>query len=141
MPLLGQRKRRTGAQGRLRRAAAAVELAICTPVITLLVLASLEGANMLFLRQATIQAAYEAGKTAAKAGGSQTQGTQLANEVLDSRRITPTSIVYNPADVDTLAQGTAFSVTVSVPGDQRSITSIGPFQNLNITATATMVKE
>ncbi len=38
-----------------RRAVAMVELAVCMPVIVLVVFASLEGANMLFVRQATVQ--------------------------------------------------------------------------------------
>jgi Flp pilus assembly protein TadG len=47
--------------GRNRRSGAAVvELAVCMPLIVLLTFASLEGANMLFMRQAAVQAAYEA---------------------------------------------------------------------------------
>ncbi len=52
-----------------RRGAAIVELAVCLPVIALIVFASLEGANMLFVRQATVQAAMKQQSRAADETG------------------------------------------------------------------------
>lgn len=124
-----------------RRGAAVAELAICLPVIVLLVFASLEGANMLYLRQAVVQAAYEAAKEAAKANGGQTTAQQKASDMLSARSITLGSVAFNPSNVDSLLPGTPFTVSVSVAGDQKSITSIGPFNNLTITAQSTMLKE
>lgn len=123
-----------------RRGAAVTELAVCLPVIALLVFGALEGANMLFLRQAAIQCAYETAKAAAKRSGSQAEGQQLGQDVLTSRNIVPTAIQFS-ANADALPAGTPFTVTVSVAGDQKSIVDIGPFNGLNITARATMVKE
>lgn len=124
-----------------RRAAAVVELAICLPVVVLLTFGALEGANMLFLRQAVVQSAYEAGKIAAKSNGGEAKGRQLALDVLSSRDITATEIRFNPTNVDSLAPGTPFTVTVSVAGDQKSITNIGPFGGLSIESSTTMHKE
>lgn len=123
-----------------RRGTAVVELAVCLPVMTLLTFAALEGANMLFLKQATVQSAYEAAKAAAKRSGSQAQGQQLARDVLTSRNITPQRIAFS-ANVDALDPGTEFTVTVSVAGDQKRIVNIGPFGGLTIQSQATMVKE
>ncbi|MFK7737248.1 MAG: TadE/TadG family type IV pilus assembly protein [Pirellulaceae bacterium] len=123
-----------------RRGAAVTELAVCLPVIVLLVFGSLEGANMLFLKQAVVQSAYETAKAAAKRSGSQALGQRLGQNVLASRNIVPTAIQFS-ANVDALAPGTPFTVTVSAAGDQKSITSIGPFNGLNINAQVTMVKE
>ncbi len=125
----------------LKRGTACVELAVCLPVIVLLVFASLEGANMLFLKQAVVQSAYETAKSAAKSNSDQTIAETLGRQVLSSRGIVAPTIVFTPSSVNNLAPGTQFSVSVSVPGDSRSITGIGPFNGRTILARATMLKE
>lgn len=96
---------------------------------------------MLFLRQAVVQSAYETAKSVAKTNGVQTNAVRLGEQVLSSRGVVTPTIVFDPANVQGLAPGTPFSVTVSVPGDSRSITAIGPFNGLTIRAQAAMVKE
>lgn len=128
-----RRNRRTGA--------AVVELAVCLPLIVLLTFASLEGANMLFMRQAAVQAAYEAVKSAAKSNGTLTSATTIGQDVLNSRNIQIDSMTFNPTNVETLAEGTPIVVTVAIRGDSRNITGIGPFRGLLIEAQATMMKE
>ena len=128
--------RRTG-----RRGTACVELAVCLPVIVLLVFASLEGANMLFLRQAVVQSAYETAKSVAKSNGVQATAQTLGQQVLSARGVVAPTITFTPAVVEGLPPGTPFTVSVSVPGDSRSITGIGPFNGLTIQAQATMLKE
>ncbi len=125
----------------LKCGTAVVELAVCLPVIVLLVLASLEGANMIFLRQAVVQSAYEAAKSVAKTNGVQSRAVTLGEQVLSSRGVTTPTISFNPNDVQTLAPGTPFTVSVSVPGNSRSIMGVGPFNGLTIRAQATMIKE
>ncbi len=114
---------------------------MCLPLLVLLTFASLEGANMLFLRQAVVQSAYEAAKAAAKSTGGEIQATELAEQVLAARRIAQSTITFDPANVDDLDPGTPFTVTIVAPGDQRSVTGMGPFNGLNITASATMLRE
>jgi Flp pilus assembly protein TadG len=126
---------------RFRRATASVELAVCLPVIVLLVFASLEGANMLFLRQAVVQSAYETAKAAAKAHGQQATAETLGRQVLSSRGVSTPTISFTPANVQALAPGSTFSVAVSVPGNARSIIGFGPFNGLIVRAQATMLKE
>lgn len=124
-----------------RKGVAVVELAVSVPVIVLIVFASLEGANMLYVRQAVVQSAYEAAKAAAKSRGSESAGRGLATSILASRNITKSNIQFAPSGIDNLAPGTPFTVTVSVPSDSRSITRAGPFRGLNIQVQATMLKE
>ena len=126
---------------RWRTGGAVVELAICLPLIILLVFAALEGANMLFLRQAAVQACYEAAKEAAKSNGSEANARQLAQQILDARRATNATIRFTPANTDNLPEGRPFTVSVEVPGASRSITGIGPFQGIIVSADATMQKE
>lgn len=96
---------------------------------------------MLFLRQAAVQSAYEAAKAAARSDGGQSLGLQRAQEVLAARSINGSTINFSPANVDTLAAGTPFTVSVTVPGSAKSITGIGPFGGINIQTQATMAKE
>ena len=124
-----------------RRGAAATELAVCLPVIVLLVFASLEGANMLFVRQAVVQSAYETVKAAAKSNGTPASATALWQQVLSSRNLTPDAITLNPTNTDGLAAGTPIVATVRVDGDSKSIIGFGPFRGLVIEAQATMFKE
>ncbi len=125
----------------IKRGTAVVELAVCLPVIVLLVFASLEGANMLFLRQAVVQSAYETAKSVAKTNGVQSRAVTLGKQVLSSRGVVTPTITFSPANVQALAPGSPFSVSVAVPGDSRSITGFGPFHGLTIRAQAAMVKE
>jgi Flp pilus assembly protein TadG len=130
-------------EGRPRRirGVACVELAVCLPLIVLLVFASLEGANMLFLRQAAVQSAYETAKSAAKSNGVQSRAEELGRQVLASRGVVAPTITFTPANPDSLPAGTPITVSVSVPGDSRSVTDFGPFNGLTIQAQATMLKE
>ena len=124
-----------------RSGAAIVELAVCLPFLALMIFASLEGANMLFVRQALVQSAYETSKASARVRTTQAQAEVIGRQVLAARRIDNPTFTFTPADVDALAPGTSFTVSVSAPGDSRSITGIGPFNGLTIQAQATMNKE
>lgn len=124
-----------------RAGTACVELAVCLPLIILLVLASIEGANMLFLRQAVVQATYETAKAAAKTNGIQANAQTLGRQVLSSRGVTSPTISFSPSSVQNLPAGSQFTVSISVPSSARSITNIAPFNNLTVRAQATMLKE
>lgn len=124
-----------------RRAAAVVELAVCMPLIVLLAFGALEGANMLFTRQAVVQAAYETAKATVKSNGSSALGTRLGQQVLDARRIDQRRIRFTPSNPDQATSGTPITVTIQVPSNSRSLNRINLFRNLTIEASATMLKE
>jgi Flp pilus assembly protein TadG len=118
-----------------------VELAVCMPVIVLVVFASLEGANMLFVRQATVQAAYEAAKFASRRDGTGVQAERLATEVLAARRINSPSITFLTGAPQSTLSGSDVTVRVSVNSDERLITGFRIFSGRQIEAVATMQKE
>lgn len=124
-----------------RAGSACVELAVCMPMIALISLGSMEGANKIFVRQAAVQAAYEGAKATASHEGSAARGQVLARQVLSARNIVAPTITFEPANPDVLDPGTPFTVVVSVNGNERTVTGMGPFQNLVIQARASMVKE
>ncbi len=129
-----QRKKR-------RSGAATVELAICIPVLAVIVFGSLEGSGMIFLRQALVQSAYETCKQCARTGGTESLARQRGEEVLAFRGIDGSQIDIQPSGIENLARGSQITVTVSAPSDSNSIVSFGPFRGKRITVSAVMIKE
>lgn len=124
-----------------RRGAAVVEFAVCLPLIILIVFGGIEAANMLFLRQTLVQAAYESVKTAVKVDGTNARATASAQAVTNGRNLQNVSVTITPSDVASAPRGQIIEITVSAPGDDNSLIPFGPFVGQNVTATAVMVKE
>jgi hypothetical protein len=125
---------------RRRRAAATVELAVLLPIIFVIVLGSIESASAIFLRQALVQAAYEAAKVAVKtANPSQAESSALA--VTRGRRIDQVRVEFEPSDLAIARRGEIIHVRVSAPGDSNTILPIGVFRGRMIGAEAVMVME
>jgi Flp pilus assembly protein TadG len=124
-----------------RRGAAAVELAVCLPVIVLLVLGAIEGASLLFARQAMVECAYEAAVVAIRDNATNAQAIDAADSVIKSRRLTGLTLTFEPSNVNTTPRGTPVRVTASVPaGSHRLINS--RFAGVTtIRAVAVMIKE
>jgi len=134
--------RNTSTNGRRKRhGAAVVEFAVCLPLIVLIVFGGIEAANMLFLRQTLVQAAYEGVKTGVKVSGSSASATASAQAVCDGRNLNNVTITLTPSDVTSIQRGELFEVMVSAPGDDNSLFPFGPFAGKNVTASAVMVKE
>ena len=121
--------------------AAVIEFAVCLPLIVLIVFGGIEAANMLFLRQTMVQAAYEGVKTGVKAEGTSASAIASATAVVDGRNINNVSITLVPSDLSTVERGEIVEIRVSAPGDDNSLFSFGPFAGKDVTASAFMVKE
>ena len=124
-----------------RRGAATVEFAVCLPIIVLVVFGSIEGASMLFLRQAMIQSAYEGAKVAILDGSTNSDATAAIEAVGNGRRLNDLEIEFDPSNVAAADPGDLITVTVSAPGDSNSFLKFGPFKNKMVSASAVMVKE
>lgn len=135
------RKKHARLRYHARRAAAAVELAVCLPVIVVLVFGALEGANIMFCRQAMVEAAYEACKHASRPDGTSTQANTLATDILRARRINAANITLTPANVATVAPGQEVAVRITVSSNTRTYTGLGLFNGRTIDVSAKMQKE
>jgi len=124
-----------------RKAAAVVELAICLPVIVLVVLGTIESANMLFLRQALVQSAYESAKIAVHRDGTNAAARLAAEQVAAGRRIQNLTIQFSPGDVASVPRGRPVTVTVSAPGDENCLLKLPGITNRKDSSSAVMVKE
>ena len=126
---------------RNRKGAAVVEFAVCLPLILLIMLGSIEAANMLFLRQALVQASYEGAKAAVRLDSDNATVEEIAGLVAAGRRIEGFSVETIPADVSTVPQGELIRVRTSAPVDSNSFISGTVFRRLELDAEAVMVKE
>jgi Flp pilus assembly protein TadG len=123
------------------RGVAAAELAVCLPVVVLLVIATIEACSAIFLKQSLTVAAYEGVRTALEEG--QTAGTVQAtcNQVLTDRKVQGASVTVSPADISALQPGDYIDVTVTAPCDTNSLVPTSFYRGRALSATASMMVE
>lgn len=124
-----------------RRGVAASELAVCLPVLVLLVLAMIECCTMIFLKQSLTVAAYEGVRTSIEPNAVAADVETKCEGVLEDRRVEQPQIVITPANFESLAPGEYVTVTVSAPADRNSVLPGNFFGGRTLTASATMMKE
>src|SRR5436305_6888714 len=81
-----------------KRGVAAAELAVCLPVVVLIVVATIESCSAMFLKQSLTVAAYEGVRTAIATGGSAANAQTVCNAILKDRRVQGSHITINPSD-------------------------------------------
>ena len=124
-----------------RRGVAASELAVCLPVIVLLVLAMIEACTMIFLKQSLTVAAYEGVRTSLAQNANVGEVQAACQGVLRDRRVQGARVTVRPANVASLAAGEYVEVTVSAPTDSNSVIPGSFLRGRTLSATATMMKE
>ncbi len=124
-----------------RSGVAASELAVCLPVLVLLVLAMIEACTMIFLKQSLTVAAYEGVRTALVSGATAADARTAGERVLSDRRVAGGAIVVSPANLASIAPGEYIEVTVSAPANSNSVIPGSFFRGRTLSATAVMMKE
>ncbi len=124
-----------------RFGAAAVEFAVCLPLIVLIVAGSIEGASLLFLRQALIQSSYEGVKVAIKEDSVNSDVNTVAIAVTDGRNLNGVTVATTPSNIESVPQGELIRVRVTAPTVGNSLFFNGVFTIPAISAEAVMVKE
>ncbi len=128
-------------QSARRKAVAAVELAVCLPLMIVFTFASIEMCSAIYLRQSLTIAAYEGVRVACHRQGSGADATLAATRILTERRITGGQVTFTPALIDGLSEGTTITVSVSAPAGPNSLLRFGIFGNSSLTADCSMRKE
>jgi hypothetical protein len=124
-----------------RRGVAVVELAVCLPVLVLILLATIEACVMLQLQQNAVITAYE-GARIGILPGTDASAVQLQCEMLlDDRNISNYAIKMNPPDPATLNEGDLFTVTVEADCVANSVVGAAFFQNKTISESVVMKAE
>jgi hypothetical protein len=135
------RRRRTTHVRTDRRAVAASELAVCLPVLVLLVLAMIESCTMIFLKQSLSVAAYEGIRSAVEPDATEASVRDACEDVLADRRVQGGAITITPEDFQNLARGEYIRLTVSAPASRNSVIPGSFFRGRDLSASASMMKE
>jgi TadE-like protein len=127
--------------GATRRAAAVAELAICLPLLTMLILASIEACTMIFLDHSLTISSYEGVRVAINFDGTNAAVLARCNQIIDHRSIEDATVSINPANVATVPRGQPIAITVTAPCDPNAIIPPWFYGGRTLSATTTMVKE
>lgn len=117
-----------------------VELAICLPVLMVLVFGALECTTMIFVKQSLHVASYEAARVAVRPSATNADAEKRSNLVIEERDLDDATVTFEPEDISAAAVGDKIVVTVSVPAESNSLLPL-KFFNGNLSAATTMYKE
>ena len=120
---------------------AASELALCLPLIVMLVLGSIEACSMIFLHHSLAIASYEGSRVAINYDATNQEVLDRCEFLVDARSVVGENITIVPANVATVPRGNPITVTVSAPCDQNAVLPPWFFGGRTLTAATTMVKE
>ncbi len=126
---------------RRRRGVAAVELAVCLPIVVLLVIGTIEACSMVFLKQSLAVAAYEGARTAIVPGTTKADVDAACQQILTDRNVSGGTVTVSPANFDALNPGDFVNVTVSAPCSSNSVVPITFYKGRTLTSTASMMIE
>lgn len=121
--------------------AAAVELAVCLPLVILLVVATIEACSAVFLKQSLTVAAYEGVRTALVEGATVGSVRAKCDQILSDRRIEGGTINVEPTDIDSLQPGDYVDVTVSAPCAANAVVPSRFYRGRTLSATVSMMIE
>jgi Flp pilus assembly protein TadG len=124
-----------------RSGVSAVELAVCLPVIVLIVFASIEACSMIFLQQAIQTVAYETARFAVAARSTTAAALDRGEQVLADRRVSGGAINITPADVTSAARGEHIVVSVSAPLNSNRVMPDFFYGNQQLQTQVTMMRE
>ena len=130
----------TGRRGRRRDGVAAVEFALCLPVIVLLVLGAIEASTMIFLKQSLTVAAYEGARTAVVPDAETADVITTCEQILADRHVSGATIDVTPA-VEDANIGEFMQITVTAPCNDNTILTGRFFRNKLLSGSAEFMKE
>lgn len=123
-----------------RSGTAAVECAVCLPVLLLFVLGLVEACTVIFLKQSLTTAAYEGAQTGLRRGATAADVRAVAERVLTDRRVTGGGVSVSPAGLPAVAEGDPFTVTVTAPASGAVLVS-GLYSGTTLSASVTMSQQ
>ena len=132
---------RTSRRRGRRRGVAAVEFAVCLPVILLLVFGSIEASSFIFLRQSLNVAAYEGAREAIRVGATNSDATRSVDSILTSRRVRDFQVSFPNGESGIAQRGEEIVIEVTAPTSPNSPLAGQFVANRNLTARVVMVKE
>ncbi len=126
---------------RPRQALATVELAVCLPVIILIVFASIEACSMVFLQQALQTTAYETGRFAVAPRSTTAAALARGDQVLADRNVQGAEISLDPVNMEATDRGNPVVIRVEAPLDENRLFPAFFFGGQQLAAEVTMLRE
>ena len=120
-------------QSATRSAVATVELAICLPLLSLIMFGSIQATNLIYLQHATTAAVYEGGLEMAKSNATNASVQARIQQVLDARQVVSSTIAILPGGTDIAQTPPGTLLTLEITANVRA--------NLNIFAFFAMPNE
>ena len=126
---------------RRRRGVAAVEFAVCLPVIILLVFGAIEASSILFLKQSQNVAANEGLRESNRLSSNTCGGVDRAENLLNARTVQDFEIQFPNGEAADADRGDEIVIEVSAPTLTNSPLAGQFVTNRVLTARVVMVKE
>lgn len=133
--------RKTFGSRTTRSGVAAVEAALCIPLILILMLGTLEITSGLYLRESLSVCSFEACRTGTRRRSTAADVQARATEVLADRGVTGATVTITPSSFDALSSLDQFTVAISAPTAGNSIFIFDNLANRTIQSSVTMVRE
>lgn len=127
--------------GRQRRGLAAVEVAVCLPILLMITFGVIESCNLIYFKQSLTVSAYEGVRAAISSNSTAATTTDRAQQVLTDRRVQGATIETVPSDPATAAYGDYILVRVTADYSQNALLPGWFFGNRQIEANIRMMKE
>ncbi|TWU04672.1 TadE/TadG family type IV pilus assembly protein [Stieleria varia] len=134
-------RRTSRRRGSHRRGVAAVEFAVCLPVIVLLVFGSIEASSFIFLKQSLSVAAYEGVREAVREKATDATALERAENVLTSRDVDGFQVTFPNGNIASAQRGDRIVCQVTAPTQPNSPLAGQFVTNRVLTARVVMVKE
>lgn len=119
---------------------AVTELAVCLPILIILVLGTIETCSMLNLKKSIAIAGYEGARVALIAGANDSNVLAQVDQILDERRVKNATVSVTPS-VASAASGTFIKVSISVPCEGNGPLSSLFFKGRRLERSVEMMKE
>ncbi|MEP3479880.1 MAG: TadE family protein [Fuerstiella sp.] len=124
-----------------RDGAAAVEFAVCLPMLLVILIGVIEASSMIYLKQSLSVAAYEGIRASVKAGATTSDVEAACNQILTARRVNGATIEITPSNFEDQPALSWISVRVSATGGDNSVIAGWFYDTLVVDGQAAMMKE
>ena len=124
-----------------RQGVAVIELALCLPVLVLILLATVETCVMIQLRQNLAITAYEGARVGILPGVEAATVDSQCQMLLDDRSIQGYTVTMDPSDPMTMSEGDTFRVTIDVDCAANSVFGGMMFQGKTLSESVVMRAE
>jgi hypothetical protein len=124
-----------------RQGVAVTELAVCLPILVLLVFATLEACHTIYLRQSLSIAAYQGARTALIVGATESNVVAQCDQVLADRKVSGGVVRIAPAGFENSPPRTFIAVEVSAPHLDNQLLPVRLFAKPFMTGRVEMMKE